>query len=220
MTGVLDLPDGATVLLLIRHAERPPLPPDPSGRDVPLTPRGEDQAATLGRSFGARLGRVHASPITRCLATARALARDRPVVSDLRLGDPGPFVADLERAWADWRLLGHDGVLARLCSGDDVLPGLHPLRETTRALITSLLATVACEPGIHVFVTHDVVVAPVASVLLGRPLAETEWPAFLESLAIVDGADPYVVYRGERRPIGAFLAGEPAVPGDEARAKR
>jgi len=54
--------------------------------DVPLAPRGQEEAAALAaRLQGQRIDRIVSSPMTRALETARIIAGDRPVESDERL---------------------------------------------------------------------------------------------------------------------------------------
>lgn len=202
-SGVLDaLARDRPVALVLRHAERPEIPPDPSGHAMALTEQGRLDAAALGARLGNRIRSVRSSPIARCVETATWLGGRAPAL-DRRLGDLGAFVADIARVWSDWRELGHDAVLARLVSGADLIPGLHPLLATALALARSLLESVGDEVGVHVFVTHDIVLAPLACALLGRPLGRSEWPAFLEPLALAkDERWIEVRYRGERVRVG------------------
>lgn len=178
----------ASVVLFLRHAERPALAPDPSSHAVRLTIAGRESAAALGRSLSTRLGAVRTSPIVRCVETAEALlrgaGRDEAPVPDPALGNPGPFVADLALAWAEWQRLGHEGVMTRLVSGVDDIPGLHPIRQTAWALLEHALAAVEGQPGVHAFISHDVVLAPLLVGLLDRPLTRDEWPRFLEPIAV------------------------------------
>lgn len=182
------LPPDRPVALFLRHAERPELPPDPSSHGVELTASGIREAQELGAELGDRLGSVRTSPILRCVQTADALlagaGRAASPIADLALGNPGPFVADLELAWSEWKRLGHDAVMARLVSGSDDVPGLHPIRRTAKELLAHALACTAGDARIHVFVTHDVVLAPFLVGLLDRGLARDEWPRFLEPLAV------------------------------------
>ncbi|MBL7599378.1 histidine phosphatase family protein, partial [Escherichia coli] len=68
----------AATLLLIRHAEHVDYNPRLSGRrpGVPLSERGREQAAALGRRLAGRgLARVECSPLNRTRDTADAIAR-------------------------------------------------------------------------------------------------------------------------------------------------
>ncbi len=110
-----SLADGATELLLIRHAEAVPdpdaAPVEASYRDLPLSARGRKQA----RALAARLARstiatVYASPLRRAAETAAAIANatDRAIAYDDRLREveiggldrpmhPASFGAHLDR---------------------------------------------------------------------------------------------------------------------------
>lgn len=174
--------DDPSIALFLRHAERPELPADSSGHSVSITDAGLEAAYAIGRALAGRIGAIHTSPIRRCVETARALGDD--VVVDPMLGDPGPFVADVDRVWEDWKRLGHDAVLSRLVSGVDLIPGLHPIRATAERLGAHALGVAAHHPGVSVFVTHDVVLAPLAMSYLRRPFAHEDWPEFLEPFAL------------------------------------
>jgi probable phosphoglycerate mutase len=97
---VWEPPTGApTRLILVRHGETG-LNADRrySGRgDVPLTERGAEQArATAARLAGLKVAAVHTSPLSRCTATADAIAA--------ALGDP-PVTVDpdlVECDFGDW----------------------------------------------------------------------------------------------------------------------
>ena len=186
------LPAGGSVALFVRHADRPELPPDPSGHAVSITEDGDARARALGVRLRGRIASVRTSPIVRCVETGRAIAGVEPV-PDRMLGDPGPFVRDLDRAWEDFRVLGRDRVLARLASDVDAIDGLHPIRATAFALASHALAIAKASEGVHVFVTHDVVLLPLARVLLSREMPASMWPDFLEPLSLVREGDEVIV---------------------------
>jgi len=181
--------DRATVLLL-RHSARGPLPPDAPGNEVPLLPEGTALAGALGLQVGPRLRTLHTSPVRRCVETAVALAAGAGVarrpVEDRLLGDPGVYVTEGAAAWRTWLALGHAEVMARLVAGDR-LDGLADPIAASRALVRHLLGTAGGEPGVHVFITHDSIVATAAAHCLGLLLPPTEWPWYLESLVFWAG---------------------------------
>ena len=63
-------------LLLLRHAERPPIPPGTFGNDLEITPAGRREAEALGRALaqGEPVAGVYSSPVLRCVQTAEAMA--------------------------------------------------------------------------------------------------------------------------------------------------
>lgn len=179
-----ELPQDRPVVLLLRHSVRYDLPPDTPGNDVPLTEIGRALARDLGAVIGPRLRSLHSSPIPRCVDTALAL-RDGAglsgeVTENRLLGDPGAFVLDGATAWGNWQRLGHEGVMARLASGPDVLPGMADADAAARFLVHCELAQAGQDAGVHVFVSHDSVIAATASRLLGQSHGPAEWPWYLE----------------------------------------
>lgn len=176
-------PDRAAVVLL-RHSVRDHLPPGEAGHGLPITEVGRRLARKLGEHLRGRLLTVRASPLLRCIQTAEALAEgacaDLAVVPDRHLGDPGVFVIDGRRAWANWEALGHEGVMRHLVTETAELSGMAKPDEAARFLVQHLLAAAADRPGIHVFVTHDSLVTATAARLLGQPLGVDDWPGYLE----------------------------------------
>lgn len=180
------LPEDRSIALLLRHAERPPIPPGQLGNELGLTPDGRRAARALGASIGSRLRSLSTSPVHRCRETAEHIRMGAGIAVDLRddrlLGGPGAFVADAEIAWRNWEALGNTGVVEHLAGSDEPLPGMHPPGEATRRLHAHLLDQLDDGNGLHVFVTHDVVLAPFASRMVGRPGAL--WPRWLQGVAL------------------------------------
>ena len=102
---------------------------------------------------------------------------------DRRLGDPGIFVTNAERAWLNWERLGHSAVVEHLATRDDALPGMATPRLAARALIDHMLRA-SQEPGMHVFVSHDAIVGPTAAWLVERTIPLGTWPDFLDGLLV------------------------------------
>lgn len=200
------VPAEEPVIILLRHAARPPLPVGEPGSEVSITPDGAVQAEELGRQLGPFLASIRTSPLRRCRETAAALCRgsaqEVPSIDDRHLGDPGVFIADPELAWRAWRLRGHDAVLHHLAAGAPPLPGFNDPLEATLTLVDHLLAH-ATGPGLHIAITHDALLIPLVVALRGPPLLTPEWPGFLEAAALWR-IDPslYLHYRGTTTSSG------------------
>ena len=183
----LQLPPGLPVVVLMRHAARPPIPEGEVGGELSITPEGEAKALALGQRFRQVLVSVRSSPVRRCVETARAIVRgaerDIDLVSDPMLGAPGAFIADPELAWENWLRVGHDGVLDHLASGAAPLPGFAEPIAASRALIDHLLG-VAAGPGLHLAITHDALMIPLLAARLKRPVAAHERPDFLDGITL------------------------------------
>lgn len=191
--------DRATVLLL-RHAERGPIPVGHVGNDVRLVASGKRLSRELGRQMGSRLATLHSSPVPRCMETAEAIAAGAGtplvVVEDRHLGDPGVYVEHGEVAWAAWVEHGHEGVMAKLVEGVR-LPGMAEPRGATARLIEHLRRAVGGAPGLHVFVSHDSLVAPAAAHTLALSLGEVDAPRYLEALVLEFDLQGFIArYRG------------------------
>lgn len=192
LRAVLDAPPGVPTILLVRHADRGPIPPGEPGNDLPLVPEGVQRARALGRAIGGRLGVVQSSPVLRCVQTAAAITegagRALAIQPDTHLGDPGVYVEQGGMAWEQWQTMGHERVVEHIVAGVR-LPGLADPLPASRRLYAHLLATVAGRAGVHVFVTHDLLVTAAAAHGLGVPLTPSDWPDFLEALVLVVAGD-------------------------------
>ncbi|MEZ4462640.1 MAG: histidine phosphatase family protein [bacterium] len=180
-----EAPTDRPVVVLLRHSVREDLAPDDVGYDLPITEIGRRLAVELGALLHGRLRTLHTSPLARCVQTAGAIAEgagaDLRIVPSRLLGDPGVFVLDGKLAWKNWQELGHEGVMQHLVTNNTALPGMAQPDQAARFLVQSMLATAADEPGIHIFVTHDLLVTATAASMLGRPLRVDDWPEFLEA---------------------------------------
>ena len=121
-------PDDRAVVVLLRHSVRDHLPEGDAGYVLPITDMGRQLALELGGLLRGRLRTLHASPLVRCVQTAQALAEgvgaDVSVIPNQLLGDPGVFVLDGRRAWANWKQLGHEGVMRHLVTEAVALSGM------------------------------------------------------------------------------------------------
>jgi len=103
------------------------------------------------------------------------------VKSDRLLGDPGVFVLDGRRAAINWSTMGHEAVMSHLVRDEAPLPGMAAPCAAARFLVQHMLAAMNGTPGLHVFVTHDSLVAPTAAQFLRAPLGKEDWPWYLEA---------------------------------------
>ncbi|HLK99055.1 MAG TPA: histidine phosphatase family protein [Myxococcaceae bacterium] len=194
------VPSGVPLALLLRHAERPPLPPHEPGTEVALTAAGREACQRLGQALGHQLLGLNTSPVPRCLETAEILRAGAgascPVVQDRMLGDPGVFVVDPKQAWTSWLGWGADAIARALMTGHEVPPGFAEPGQATRALAAHLSRHLPAAPGVHVFVTHDTLLGPFVAQGLGRVLNAELWPGFLHgALLWRDGAQLVLAYR-------------------------
>jgi len=193
--------EGRPVAWLLRHADRAPLPEGAPGDDVGLTEEGAARARALGIAVRGRLCGLRTSPVRRCRETAALIREgaesDLALNDDPLLGAPGVFVEDAGQAWAAWLRHGNDGVMEHLMGASEPLAGLAEPAAAARRLLEHLLSTLQGEPGLHVHVTHDSVLAPAVARWLGRPLERALWPGFLDGAFIwSDAGRPMLCYGG------------------------
>ncbi len=183
LEGLKRLPPDRPVALLLRHAEREPISPDNVGHETPLTQWGAFCSYEFGVHLKGRLKTLRTSPLLRCVQTAEGIRRgaevDLEIQNDRLLGDPGIFVENPQVAWTNWQKMGNEGVMRHMATADQALPGMvHPDRAA-RELIRHMLAVSGQRPGVHAFVTHDVLLsATTARVLEG--VAQDQLPQYLE----------------------------------------
>lgn len=194
------------VVILLRHAERGALPID--GGDaysLPITDEGVRQARALGTEIRGRLKTLHTSPLARCVQTAEAMKEgalvDIPVVRDRLLGDPGVYVVDGKAAWANWQAMGNEGVVEHLVSSDIPLPGMAAPNAAAINLVMHMLNVAGTVAGLHVFVTHDSLIAVTVARMVGCPRSAGLWPYFLEGAFFWFDEFIYMDYRNSLRQV-------------------
>ncbi len=98
------------------------------------------------------------------------------------LGDPGAYVVDRGLARRELEAARQRGDHEeRLCTADEELPGTLPARVGAQRLVEGAsLAVAGARAGLHVFVTHDILLAIAAARFLGPPAGPQRWPAYLE----------------------------------------
>ena len=190
--------------LLMRHAERPPIPPGSFGNELPLTDAGKHAALDLGRRLGTSLRATWSSPVLRCLQTTKAVSEGAgfagdPVL-DRRLGDPGAMISDPSMVGDVFHVHGSEGVVERLLHEARPLPGFRAPGEGTALVVESMVGSLPGRGG-TLLVTHDSVLAIVVAVVFGDSaiFGPGRWPDFLEGLGMYEGQDGRLlfVWRGE-----------------------
>jgi broad specificity phosphatase PhoE len=183
LNWLAQVPMERPVTVLLRHSARSPLPEEADGSMIPLTESGIELARELGKRLRGCLSSLHTSPVLRCRQTATALleggGQSLAIIPDQHLGAPGVFVLDEKEAWTNWLERGHEGVMTHLVSGNGALPGMAEPEAAAKSLVKHMLG-LARRPGIHLFVTHDSLVAATAARLLGEKLTPADWPEYLE----------------------------------------
>jgi broad specificity phosphatase PhoE len=180
-----SLPLTPTTLCILRHAERPPIPPGTFGNELSITAAGKAAAERWGAEVGAKypVARIFTSPVLRCVQTAEAIGQaaeaTAPVAPHRHLGEPSVFVADVNAAGRHFLEAGPRKIVGRLLRGER-FEGMREPKAGTDLLLRTLLAD--APPGLTVCVTHDAILACVQNVLTGLPYDEAHWPDYLDAV--------------------------------------
>lgn len=188
LRAIAAMPTNKPVALLIRHAHRLAIPEGEAGDEFPITETGRRVSRKLGAELGTRLVSLRSSPLLRCTQTAELTAQGAgvqlPVRTDVMLGDPGVLVVDAEIARANWQRLGNSGVMSRLQTTAAAMPGMLSGQEGARLLLEHARGVVGSVPGVHLFVSHDVMIAAAAAHLAAEGGVGDPYPAFLEGCVL------------------------------------
>jgi hypothetical protein len=194
--------------LLIRHAERGPIPDPTLGHDVPLTDKGREDARALGRQL-ARHARVRArhSPVPRCAETARLI-----VDGTLEAGGEGELLGPHDALGGVYMVRPREALLAARDLGaaflrhwfdGDLRPGLVvPRARAARLVLASANEGVRHGPGdLVVSVTHDWNLLAAREEFFGLRHEEAGWIGYLDGIALGQAGDEIVLVYGshERR---------------------
>lgn len=178
------------MLILIRHAERPVIAADTVGNDVLLTEKGKLDTLYFAKKLKAPVVSVRTSPIERCVETAHIIAQATncsvaKITHDTDLGDPGFIISDGAEAWKHWQEKGHRTVNQYLLSGTERWEGFTDLERASQCFADKIRSHLSrSQDGLHVWVTHDTILATFASRMLNKPLTLNEWPDFLGYLTV------------------------------------
>jgi len=204
--GLSLIPEGTATALIIRHSIRGEIPEGETGNDVPLTTEGRRLAELFGARVSSRLASIMSSPVGRCTETAEHIVKgsgaDFAVPTSKLLGDPGAFIADGQAAWINFQTLGTRGVMLHLAGRDIALPGMHPPADAARTLLNHVLDR-CVSPGLHLFITHDVVLAGITGQLIGGIKSDEDLPGFLEGAFFWrDGTQVFGCYKSRKVTVG------------------
>ena len=184
-----QVPPGADVALLVRHAEREEIPIGTFGEDVQLTSRGIVEAERLGRVLASRRWEgIVSSPLLRCCETAVGICRGAGwrgnVAVDRRLGDPGVFVVDPETAGPLFLSHGIQEIVRHQLHGSVPPPGMRSTEEGVKLLLELATSRLASGGRLAIYVTHDALLAVLVARLFRLRHDAAPWPDYLDGLLV------------------------------------
>ena len=189
-------PGAGRCVLMVRHAERPPIEENDAtyGENLGLTDAGRAMALGCGRDVAAA-GRpadwaFHASRYRRTTLTAATVAEGMgragaPVVPSEEASLPGLWVSDMAETHRSYRKWGTAEFTDMFMRGE-AIGGYLPIPESTRLAMewidkTDLGARCA------VVATHDVFLAALLNGLGKGPFdSRTRWVGFLQGCALFE----------------------------------
>lgn len=177
-------------ILIVRHAARPDILPNTVGNDVMLTDEGIEQSKLFASLISGQVLSIRTSPIGRCFQTAELIAQATHFKSaDIKqcrlLGDPGFIIKDGDLAWQHWLKKGHEAVNLHLLSGTESWDGFYDLDDSTARIFSDTEALLNnSADGVHIWVTHDTILATLAARIGDERLTLQDWPNFLGYLEI------------------------------------
>jgi broad specificity phosphatase PhoE len=177
-------------LLLVRHAERPDIQANTVGNEVLLTDRGKADTRDFARSISDPVVSIQSSPIGRCRQTAEIIAdavgfEREAIASNRDLGDPGFIINDSAAAWTHWQEKGHQRVNEHLLSGSEQWEGFKDLDHAVKTFDTSIRKQLSgYDEGVHIWITHDTILATYVSRIMPSRLKMNQWPQYLDFISL------------------------------------
>jgi len=179
-----------TRLILVRHAERPEIPEHSIGNEVLLTPKGIEDTRSFAKRISSPVISIQSSPIARCRQTSEIIAdvvgfRREAIIDNRDLGDPGFIIKNSDDAWVHWQEKGHERVNEYLLSGTDQWEGFEDLDHAVEVFDDKIRKQLSLlSNGLHVWVTHDTVLATYASRIMSSRLKINQWPQYLGFISV------------------------------------
>ncbi len=177
-------------ILIVRHAARPDILANTVGNDVMLTDEGIKQSKLFASLINDKVLSIRTSPIGRCVQTAELIAQaTRFKLDDIEqcrlLGDPGFIIKDADLAWQHWLNKGHEAVNLHLLSGNKLWDGFYDLNDSVASIFSDIKMLLSNSvDGLHLWVTHDTILATLAARIGDKRLTLKDWPNFLGYLEI------------------------------------
>jgi hypothetical protein len=196
---ITPLNAGSCSALVIRHSER--FGGEVADHTDGLTPNGMAMAMELGSRLRGRDLRLYASPIQRCVDTARLIAEGAgcgaEVVRSSILGIPGPYVIDEPAVDRHLAVMGLKGFAIRWLSGGISPKVMRPCSEGSRMLVRWIGDNLASRSeGVDVYVGHDLFLTPVLVQYAGYDLETEGFLGFLDGFCLArEGGGIRLTYR-------------------------
>lgn len=177
-------------LLIVRHAERLDIAEGEIGDDISITNSGVADCKRFAQDITGTIAVIRTSPVLRCRQTAQVIAKAKnfsqnQITTSRLLGTPGFFIENADLAWNSWLSKGSTAVNEYLIAGTETWPGFYNFDIAVKNIIKEIIIDLRSDvEGIGIWVTHDTVLATLASRVLDEPLTLSAWPAYLGRLDV------------------------------------
>ncbi|WP_405279237.1 histidine phosphatase family protein [Cobetia sp. Ld8] len=177
-------------LILVRHAERPDIPDDTVGNDILLTDKGENDAQYFAQKISYPVVSIQSSPVERCRQTANVIGdvvgiKYEDIILSRDLGEPGFIIDDGAVAWTHWKEKGHAKVNEYLLSGFEKWDGFSDLDLAVKMFDNKIRKQLlASRGGVHIWITHDTILATYVSRIMPSRLQISQWPKYLDYISV------------------------------------
>lgn len=180
-------PADSKIAMLIRHADRGPIPDGEFGNEIPINETGKKNAIEFGAKLKVhQINKILTSPIYRCIQTAEHISQGYgqklEITVTKSLGDPGLHVSDEKLAGEFYLKYGFDEYHRRFVAGEE-MPGVITPKAYHSAM-DRFIKENTNESGLTIFVTHDSLIAFYDFCLTGRIYTKENWVQYLSGLVL------------------------------------
>lgn len=193
--------------ILLRHAERGPIPNLTHGTDVLLTEKGKQDAQFFGSKLrDMTIGCTYSSPVPRCLQTIHSILdgygkKDVPIIQSTALGAPGIYIEDSDLAGRYFLDRGTTATMQRYIETGE-LEGFKPLISTSKAFLSQICMDLSASDHNLIYVSHDAVLIPFISYFNDEYFGYKKWLTFLDGAIVSRSRDTVSIIRdGKKREI-------------------
>jgi broad specificity phosphatase PhoE len=175
------------IAMLIRHADREPIPEGDFGNEIPINETGKKNAIEFGAKLKEhQINKILTSPIYRCIQTAEHISRGYgqklEITVTKSLGDPGLHLSDEQLAGEFYLKHGFEELYRKFINGEE-MPGVVTPKAYHDKMDT-LLKEHTSEKGLTIFVTHDSLIAFYDFCISGRIYSKENWVKYLTGLVL------------------------------------
>lgn len=181
-----QLPNSKLALLL-RHADREPIPVGEFGNEIPINEKGKKNAFAFGEQLkGLQVTRIFTSPIYRCIQTAEHIREgfgsDLEITITKNLGDPGLYIENEQLAGEFYINHGFDEFYRRFVCHEQIPGVVSP--SAYHMAMDNFLKENTSQNGLTIYVTHDSLIAFYDFCLTGKIYTKESWVKYLAGLII------------------------------------